>query len=68
MGIGFQKPRYIGQVLLALARPAGRIEHGPDLSLKNVLKAGHRETNPEDIAHCGASQKRLIAENSTLTT
>jgi hypothetical protein len=58
--VDFKEPRYIGEVLLALAGRPGGIENGPDFPLKNIFKAGDRQAKPKDVAHGGPGQKCLI--------
>ena len=61
MRVSFDQTRDIGEVLLAFARATGRIEHRPNLALKNILKARDGQSVTQDILHGRARQESFVA-------
>lgn len=58
--MSFEQARDISEVFLPLAGRAGRVENRPDFALKNILKAGDGQLNPEDLTHGRTSQEYLV--------
>jgi hypothetical protein len=61
LGIRFDQPSDVRQILLTLGSSTGFIEKGPELSLQHILNGRYLQRDAEDVPCLGARYKSCVA-------